>query len=274
MKRFVILSVVLIGYAFGVPLSEDPVAKENSPTLLKSLDRCILNQGDLPNLINCAASRMLKTIEKANNEPIINVVPGISFVSDNTRQAKQLNNNLNEVLLPTDPNKKTNKLMELILSAANRFLSGKSLKIQLPVISKESIGRAIEEGRGKMKKNMNPWMMGLGATMFTMVPILMGSLSLMATKALMVGKMALVVSAVLFIQMFLTGRNVLPNYGWNNIGGWGNNVGYGGGYGGGYGTNNIGGFGNSPQYPYARSIEVTPEENNEKTATELAYSGH
>lgn len=61
--------------------------------------------------------------------------------------------------------------------------------------------------------------------------------------------------------------------GWfNGVSGFGGYGGY-GGYGTTYGTNNVG-WGGSAQYPYARSLNITPETDKDKNADDLAYSGH
>ncbi|XP_019870384.1 uncharacterized protein LOC109598923 [Aethina tumida] len=269
MKQHVVLVFALVLVAAqGVPISdqENEIKPEETHAFFKMFEKCTTNE-DVTEMMNCAASRMLRSIEKATTEPVINVVPGITLVSDNSissRQAKEIK----DEPLPSNPQEKTNKLVELLVNRTSRFLAGKVLKIQL---NKESVARAIEEGRGKMKKMVGPWMLGLGATMITMVPIMLGGLALMASKALMIGKLAFVVSIILFVQYFFTGRNVFPGW-FNGVSGFGGYGGY-GGYGTTYGTNNVG-WGASAQYPYARSLNITPETDKDKNADDLAYSGH
>lgn len=57
-----------------------------------------------------------------------------------------------------------------------------------------------------MKKVMRPFAMGLGATMLTMVPLMFGGLTMFATKALVMGKVALFVSFLLFASQYFATR--------------------------------------------------------------------
>lgn len=54
---------------------------------------------------------------------------------------------------------------------------------------------------------MMPLLLGMGAKMVTAMSVVFGTLALISSKALIVGKLALAVSVVLFIQyLFSTGR--------------------------------------------------------------------
>lgn len=60
-------------------------------------------------------------------------------------------------------------------------------------------------GRGKMKKMMGPLLLGLGVKMMAMVPMIMGGLALLSTKALIIAKIAFVLSIIIFAQSFFSG---------------------------------------------------------------------
>lgn len=51
-------------------------------------------------------------------------------------------------------------------------------------------------------------MMGLGTTLVTMAQVMMGGLALLSAKALLVSKIALVVSLILFVQYFFSNAKV------------------------------------------------------------------
>lgn len=56
-------------------------------------------------------------------------------------------------------------------------------------------------------KKMMPLLYGMGAKMITAMSVVFSSLALISTKALIVGKLALAVSVVLFVQyLFSSGR--------------------------------------------------------------------
>lgn len=66
--------------------------------------------------------------------------------SDNYLKSRQ-SRHLDDEEIPVEPIKRTNKLVSLILDATSRLISGKSLKIKLPTTTKESLARALEEGK-------------------------------------------------------------------------------------------------------------------------------
>ncbi|RZC00586.1 uncharacterized protein BDFB_001223 [Asbolus verrucosus] len=229
-----------------------------------------MSEGGFTGIVNCAALRVLRSIERAESEQFLEIFPGVTLISNSSvsRVAKGLKEDL-----PSDPTKKSAKLLDLLVAASARFLSEKTLKIELPTTTPESLARSLEEGRGRMKKVMGSMILNFGSKMMSMVPILFGGLALLTTKALVVGKLAFVISIILFIQMFSSGRNILPFYSYGtsyNVPTLPATT-----YGTNFGTNNIGGWGGSAQYPYARSIDVTEaKEDGEESAQDYVYSAH
>nr|CAI5869994.1 unnamed protein product [Callosobruchus analis] len=82
------------------------------------------------------------------------------------------------------------------------------------MMSRENLARAIGEGRGKDKKSPhNSWMIGGIGLVLLLVPAALGALGVLATKALIVGKISLVLSLISTLQYFFSngGKNVVPN---------------------------------------------------------------
>lgn len=124
--------------------------------------------------------------------------------SENHRKAKELTN---PEELPKNPFEKGQKILELLQASLMRFISSRTIKIKLPQATPGTLARALEEGRGKIKKiGMGPFMLGLGAKMLTVVPLVLTGVGFIVAKALLVGKLALVISLILFIHSFMGGR--------------------------------------------------------------------
>ena len=63
-------------------------------------------------------------------------------------------------------------------------------------------------GRGKIKKMILPLVAAAGVKIFALVPILLGGLSLLVFKALVVGKIALLLAGILAFQKLFGGNGV------------------------------------------------------------------
>ncbi|XP_058793718.1 uncharacterized protein LOC131665677 [Phymastichus coffea] len=118
-------------------------------------------------------------------------------------------------------------LNDILLDRVSSLMNGFNVQIRLPKTSPTELKRSMEEGRGKMKKMMGMMMMGLGMKMAAMVPLMMMVLFLLAGKALIISKIALVLSMIIGLKKLLSQKN-------NDSGGHGWQSGGGGGGGGGW----------------------------------------
>lgn len=146
------------------------------------------------------------------------------------------------------------------MDSLTNFIESHSLEVKFPKETSQTVARAIEEGRGKLKKVAGPLLLAFGAKLIALVPLFLGGLIFLAIKALVVSKIAFVLAAILGLQKFGTGGSGL---------GLLSKV-TGGGVGGGWssGASNAGwssGSGLSSQYPYARNYE---------NAQDLAYNAY
>ncbi|CAB0043821.1 unnamed protein product [Trichogramma brassicae] len=81
-------------------------------------------------------------------------------------------------------------------------------------------------GRGKMKKMMGMMMMGMAMKMAAMIPIAMGVLFLLAGKALIISKIALVLSMIIGLKKLLQQKQGGDSHGWQSGGGGGGGGGW------------------------------------------------
>lgn len=102
-------------------------------------------------------------------------------------------------------------LFERVAALMNSF----NVRISLPKTSSGELKRSVEEGRGKMKKMMGMMMMGMAMKLAALVPIAMGVLFLLAGKALIISKIALVLSLIIGLKKLLSQK-----HGGDHHGGW------------------------------------------------------
>lgn len=180
----------------------------------------------------------------------------------------------------------------LLFDRLGRFLRTHSVKIDLKgsdiLGAIESAGRSfedisedVEESRGKKKKAQKilaPIMMAIAMKAAALLPLALGAIALIAGKALLIGKIALVISSIIGLKKLLGGKEkhvtyevvAHPHHGASSHvshddGGHGGfSSGGGGGDFGGYGGGGGGGGSASSGHGWARSL---PQD-----AHELAYS--
>lgn len=182
----------------------------------------------------------------------------------------------------------------LLFDRLGRFLRTHSVKVDLKgsdiLGAIESAGRSLEditddtneEGRGKKKKAqkiLGPIMMAVAMKAAALLPLALGAIALIAGKALLIGKIALVISSIIGLKKLLASKEkhvtyevvAHPHHGGSSHlshddGGHG---GFSSGGGGGGGGSDFGGYGSggaSSGHGWARSL---PQD-----AHNLAYSAH
>ncbi|CAK9807982.1 hypothetical protein ANTQUA_LOCUS5412 [Anthophora quadrimaculata] len=173
----------------------------------------------------------------------------------------------------------------LLFDRLGRFLRTHTVKVDLKgtdiLGAIESAGRSFEdftdnavESRGKKKKAqkiLGPLLMALALKAAALLPLALGAIAAIAGKALLVGKIALVISAIIGLKKLLSGsgKHVTyevvshPHHSSSHI--VSHDEGHGGGYGGG-GADYGGGYSGGSGHGWARSL---PQD-----AHELAYRAH
>lgn len=187
----------------------------------------------------------------------------------------------------------------LILNRIQNFLQTHTIKVDLKgsdvVSAVSSTGRALEdvsetifgddstnvssEARGKKKKAakiLGPLLLALGLKAAALLPLILGAIALIAGKALLIGKIALVLSAVIGLKKLLsqekhvtyevvahphhsTSHSASHGDAYASVGGSGFSGDVGGGGGGSYGSSGHGGWGRSVDAHDMAYAEQKPE---------------
>lgn len=162
----------------------------------------------------------------------------------------------NEIIesLPAESSERSNRLYDMAVNSFATFLDSHTMEVKFPQESSQEVARAIEEGRGKLKKVAGPLLLAFGAKLIALIPLFIGGLIFLAFKALVVSKIAFVLAALLGLQKFGTAT------GGFNLLGKVVNGGFGSGLPGSWAASSLG-----SQYPYARTYE---------NAQDMAYSAY
>ncbi|CAH1375102.1 unnamed protein product [Tenebrio molitor] len=201
---------------------------------------------EIDQIVDRVASRMIESIKKIENRESLELLPGITLEKNSSLPGELEKRALHEPGLTP---------FELLWSATSGLISNRVLKFRVTLNSLNGVSRALNEGRGKMKKMMTPFIFEIATKMITAVPVVFGIVVLLTTKALLVGKLALIISVILFFQIFLSGGSIVSYDGFGGTHGIPPTYGVPSSYGPNFGTNGIG----FSQYHHARSINIAHE---------------
>nr|CAD7266607.1 unnamed protein product [Timema shepardi] len=156
----------------------------------------------------CLKMRALRFADRAINADNIPVLGGVTFVKS-SEEGRNILEPLQEVTeegLPEDPEQRNQQLDELLVDRALRFFRGHTVQLSIPEIldeeeDDESLGSA---RKGKLKKILPYLAMGalLKGAWLTMT---YNAVAVLAGKALLVAKVALVLAATLGVKKLFSG---------------------------------------------------------------------
>ncbi|XP_039492692.1 uncharacterized protein LOC120452506 [Drosophila santomea] len=264
MKVFAIACVTLLAAscAFAAPSVQDNRV-EGDNTLGRAaryLGACL----ESDDMATCLAVKGITALNRAARSNNIELASGVTFQRDPASPVARTGKSLSEqdvyAELPQNADERTGRLVDLAVSSAADFLSTHNLEFKLPAETTQQVARALDEGRGKIKKMLGPVALAIGAKLFAVIPLVLGFLALLTFKAVIVAKLAF------FLAILVGGSRLL--------GGFGNKFG-GNSLAGAYNSNPWSApasagwsSGASSSYPYARSIS---EDGSD--AQQLAYAG-
>ncbi|XP_050087569.1 uncharacterized protein LOC126572368 [Anopheles aquasalis] len=161
---------------------------------------------DSDELLHCIKVQALKLTDRALKLPSIKLIDGMAIVKKEGGESRSLaaepalgsEQELNQL--------SSGKLDELLFQRAQRFMDSHQLQLNVPrmlVSGQQETGRLVEEGRKKMKKYLGPFLaaMAIKGGILTMV---YHSIAIVAGKALIIGKIALVISAIIGLKKLVT----------------------------------------------------------------------
>ncbi|XP_019540195.2 uncharacterized protein LOC109411175 [Aedes albopictus] len=284
MKVFIAVFALLVASALAAPAPADESSSSSGLGMaLRYFGSCL----ESDEMGTCFAVKGITALNRAARANNIEIVPGVTFSRDPAAPVERMGKSIseNEIIstLPATAEDKSDALFDMAVDSAKRLFTARSIQFKLPEEAQESIARSIEEGRllkkgKKLKKVLGPLVLAVGGKLFALLPLLLGGVALLAFKALLVSKVALVLAVVLAVKKFLGGAvegagtlGLLSKAvggaaaaGAGALGAGALAAGAGGATGGwSSGAGAQGWSQGSAQYPYARSYD---------TAQDLAYS--
>jgi hypothetical protein len=154
----------------------------------------------------------IQTLPISDNFELVKVAP---VPEDSSKSA-----DLEKTLARTSGSAMDEILNEILFERMAALMNSFNVQISLPKTTSGELKRSVEEGRGKMKKMMGMMMMGMAMKLAALVPIAMGVLFLLAGKALIISKIALVLSLIIGLKKLLSQKQSDHGHGgWQQSGG-------------------------------------------------------
>ncbi|KAI9584865.1 uncharacterized protein LOC119634567 [Glossina fuscipes] len=231
-------------------------------TVLRLYDDCTQATDGI---VACLKRKAISFLERIYNVDVLTIADGVKFVRLPTAKALRSAFNENDFnsSLSRSSRDRDWKLTQMLMDRLRYYFEGHSLQVKLPPLTTTQVSRGLEEGRAKMKKMMSMLMIGVATKMMSMIPIAMGMLYILAGKALIVSKIALLLSGIMVIKKLMSSKG--GSSGGGSSGGWPSGNGNGGG---GYGWPSSGGGGGGGGGGWdRRSI-------NEVAAQDIAYRSY
>lgn len=220
-------------------------------------------------IFKCLKVHAFRVMERALKVDSFNIVEGLQVIRNTEARSLESNQVVPEEKLQ---NMDTSKIDGMLLDTATKFLTTHKIQLDIP--------KLVEEARGKMMKKYMMPMMGLMALKGGMMALAMNGIAVMAGAALIIGKMALMLSAIMGLKKLLGNQGQQkttveivkqPQMSFSSsyddgYGAGGGGHGGGGGGGGSYGVGSSGGYGGSSSGGYHRSFS--------EISQPIAYNAH
>uniref|UniRef100_A0A1A9ZSW6 Uncharacterized protein n=1 Tax=Glossina pallidipes TaxID=7398 RepID=A0A1A9ZSW6_GLOPL len=182
---------------FALMATADATQTSEDDSLLSNALKMVKDCGD-KSMVLCFKERALHYFDTENDD--INLTEGISLVKTDEIPVGR---SLNDVDLPEEAEARENEIDTLLVERIARFFGTHTLQFKVPKESIQDMQRALEESRGKKKekkKYLLPLLLLFKLKLAALLPLAIGFLALLSFKALVVGKIALLLASIIGLK--------------------------------------------------------------------------
>ncbi|XP_063834801.1 uncharacterized protein LOC135083969 isoform X1 [Ostrinia nubilalis] len=175
-------------------------------------------------IIPCLKKKAILFFDRAARAEAIPLVDGVEIVKTSESEVKPISENDIESNLPRNLADKNEALTDMLWDRIASFANSRTIQLSLPKITGQDLNKGVEEGRGKMKKMMSMMMMGGAMKMAAMIPLAIAGLFVLAGKALLVSKIALLLAGIMALKKLMSakgGSSGHESHGWSSGSGGG-----------------------------------------------------
>ncbi|XP_018333770.1 uncharacterized protein LOC108742908 [Agrilus planipennis] len=149
--------------------------------------------------ILCLKEKIIRMIEKIPKE--FYLLNGI-IVKENVKAYKNISRKFDEIELPTNKSDRAELVNKILFEKINEFVNNHLIEVKVPDETLEEFRASFDEGRKSKKKGMIPYLFLITAKVIAIGAFFIKFISLMAVKALVLAKMALVLTVGIVLKRF------------------------------------------------------------------------
>ncbi|KAK2579925.1 hypothetical protein KPH14_007605 [Odynerus spinipes] len=154
----------------------------------------------------CLKLKLLSAMDRASRSVQLDVADGVTFLREGPANGQEeIPKSVQEIeaSLPRALDDKEDALNGMIFDRIVKFFQSHTLKLKLPNV--EELQRSFSE-EGRRKKNKMGGLLAIPLLIGgTLVPLALGALALLAGKALIVSKLALVLASIIGLKKLVSG---------------------------------------------------------------------
>ncbi|KAH8326658.1 hypothetical protein KR067_011479 [Drosophila pandora] len=184
-------------------IASTAAAASEADNLLTSALKMVKDCGER-SMVLCMKERALHYFDNENGD--VRLTEGIALVKTDDIPVGR---SLNDVQLPEEVEAREAEVDSLLVERVARFFGTHTLQFKVPKDSIQDMQRALEESRGKKKekkKYLMPLLMLFKLKMAALLPLAIGFLALISFKALVIGKIALLLSGIIGLKKLLESK--------------------------------------------------------------------
>ncbi|KAJ2940098.1 hypothetical protein O0L34_g6466 [Tuta absoluta] len=189
--------------------------------LMRIYEDCQRAEGVMP----CLKKKAILFFDRAARMDSLPLVDGVEVVKTAEVDLKPISENEIDATLPRNMEDKDQALSSMLWDRVAAFANSRTIQLSLPKITGQELNQGVEEGRGKMKKMMGMMMMGAAMKMAAMIPLAIAGLFVLAGKALITAKIALLLAGIMVLKKLMSqkggGGGGHESHGWSSGGGGG-----------------------------------------------------
>lgn len=193
-------------------------------SVMRIYEECRRSDGFVP----CLKKKAILFFDRAARMENIPLIDGVDVVKTSEPEVSPVSEKEMEATLPRNLQDKDEALSEMLWNRIAAFANSRTIQLSLPKMTGKELNQGVVEGRGKMKKMMGMMAMGFAMKMAAMVPLAIAGLFVLAGKALIVSKVALLLSGIIALKKLIQAKNSgggggHESHGWSSggsSGGW------------------------------------------------------